>query len=73
MGDIAHIGLVDTHSEGDRGDQAQILLFQKGVLVGIANTAIHARMIGQRTHALAVEPRGRVFHLGAREAIDDTA
>src|SRR3546814_781733 len=37
MRDIAHIRLVYAHAEGDGGDEAQVLLLQEGVLVGVAH------------------------------------
>jgi hypothetical protein len=46
MGDIAHVRLVDAHAEGDGGDQAEIFLFQEGILIGVAKRAVHAGMIG---------------------------
>ena len=73
MGDIAHIGLVDAHAEGDGCHQAEVLFFQEGILIGIAHGAVHAGMIGERPDALRVQPGGGVLDLGARQAIDDAA
>ncbi len=73
MRHIAHVRLVDAHAEGNGGDEAQVFLFQEGILVGIAKRPVHAGMIGQRADALPVQPLGRVLDLGARQAIDDAA
>jgi hypothetical protein len=73
MRDIPHIRLVDAHSKGNRGDQAEVFLFQKGILVGVSDRPVHAGMIGQRPDPLVVEPAGNLLDLGARQAIDDAA
>ena len=73
MGDIAHVGLVDAHAEGDGGHEAKLFLLEEGVLVGAAHRSRQARMIGQCPDAFLVQPRSDVLDLGPRQAIDDAA
>ncbi|MNV66493.1 hypothetical protein D3C71_1592490 [compost metagenome] len=73
MRDITHIRLVDAHAEGDGGDEAELFLFEKRILMPIADIALEAGMIGQCVDTLIIQPIGRLFHLGARQAINDAA
>ncbi len=73
MRNVTHIRLVDAHPEGDGCDEAEVFLFEKGILVGVAQRPVHAGMIGKGPNALFVEPAGDFLDLGAREAIDDAA
>ena len=41
MGDIAHVGLVDAHAEGDGGNEAEPVLLEERVLVFGAPGAVH--------------------------------
>ena len=43
----AHVGLVDSHSEGDRRDNHVDLFVQKGVLVAAARAGIESGVVGQ--------------------------
>ncbi len=65
MGDISHIRLVDPHAEGNGCDEAQFLLFQKGILMPVAHIPLETGVIRQRMNALPVQPIGRLLDLGA--------
>ena len=72
MGDEAHVGLVDAHAEGDRGDHDHALLLEEAVLV--ARRA--ARCPGRRGRAAPAKPcaaqgRRRSRRPCARQAVDD--
>ena len=43
MGDVAHVGLVDAHAEGDGRNDADRIVLEEGVLVGGAGGGVHAR------------------------------
>ena len=71
MDDKPHIGLVNTHTEGDgRHDNIDILA-QEGILVCTAHRALHAGMIGQRLDVVETEHLGEFLHLFAAQTIDD--
>ena len=73
MRDVAHVGLVDAHAEGDGRNDADGIVLEEGVLVGRALGGVHAGVVGQGVDPLlAQELRGAV-DLGARQAIDDAA
>lgn len=71
MADIAHIGLVDAHAEGDGSHHHHAVLAQEAVLVGLAAGRLHAGMIGQRGMAHGREVGGKLFGAFARGAVDD--
>ena len=50
---VAHVGLVDAHAEGDRGDDHLHALHEEVVLVGGARGGVHARMVGRALMLLA--------------------
>ena len=47
MDDVAHVGFVDAHAEGDGGYDDINILLEEGVLVLTTHGGIHASMIGQ--------------------------
>ena len=73
MGDEPHVGLVDAHAERHGRGHHDAILFQKHVLVVRAGARIHPRMIGQRANTTFIEPRRRLLHLPARQAVNDPA
>ena len=71
MCDKAHVGLVDAHAESDgRHHHHALLLAENGLVVG-AYLRIHPRVVRQRADALLGQPLRRLFHLLARQAVDD--
>ncbi len=73
MDHVAHVGLVDAHAEGDRGDDHLDALHQEVVLILGARRGIHARMIGARTNPVGGEQLGELLDLLAAQAVDDAA
>ena len=71
MHDVAHVGLVDAHAEGDGRDDDDAGLGEKEVLVFEPVGLVHAGVIGQRADPLALQDRGGLFRLAPRQAIDD--
>ena len=69
----AHVRLVDAHAERDRRGHHDALLLEEDILVARPRRRIHPGMIRQGAHALRVQPRRRLLHLAAREAVDDAA
>ena len=70
MGDEAHVRLVDAHAERDRRAHHDAFLALEHLLMLLARLELHARVIRQRAHALALQPLGGLFDLAARQAID---
>ena len=73
MEDVAHVGLVDPHAEGDRGDDDHARLGHEKVLVRLAVRRIHAGVVGQRPDPVRGQQRRGLFGLPARQAVDDAA
>ncbi|KIU01481.1 hypothetical protein QU38_01395, partial [Staphylococcus aureus] len=72
MGDEAHVGLVDPHAEGDRGDDHHLLRGDERRLVAAADFAVQPGMIGQhRPAGLGGKLLGQLLHPGAGLGIDD--
>ena len=71
--DIAHVGFVDAHAEGDRGDDDLHALHQEVVLIGGARRRIHPGVVGQRPDAVGHEQLGQLLDLLAAQAVDDAA
>ena len=73
MRDEAHVGLVDAHAEGDRGNDHDAVLVDETILVAGAHGGVEAGMIGQRRNAGAAQCGRDILDLGARQAIDDAS
>ena len=73
MEDVAHVGLVDPHAEGDRGDDDHARFGHEQVLVRLPVRRTHAGVIGQRADPVRRQQRRRLFGLPARQAVDDAA
>ena len=71
--DIAHVGFVDAHAEGDRRHDDLDALHQKVVLIGGARRRVHTGMVGQRPDAVGHEQFGEFLDLLAAQAVDDAA
>ena len=73
MDDVAHIGLVDTHTEGDGRNDDIYALVKEGILIICSRLRIHTCVICARLDAVCHEQLGELLHLLAAEAVDDTA
>ena len=73
MDDVAHVGLVDAHAEGDRGDNHLDALHQEIVLIGGARRGVHPGVVGPRADAVGHQQFGELLDLLAAQAVDDTA
>ena len=71
--DVADIGFVDTHAEGDCGANDFNLVADEGVLVFGAFERGHSGVIGEGFNAVLAEAFGERFGGFARVAIDDSA
>ena len=71
--DETHIWFVDTHTEGYRCHNDIYLLHQKVVLCLRACCSVKTGMIGSCLDIIGTEDVGKILHLLAREAIDNTA
>ncbi len=71
MGDEAHVGLVDAHSEGDRRGDHHLLRGDEGGLVARADLGLEARMVRQRRAAAGRDLLGDALGLVAARRIDD--
>ncbi len=72
MGDKAHIGLVDTHTEGDGGHHDHTVFAQKAVLIRLAHPAVQPGVVGQGIDAGIHQCLRHVLHPFARLAVDDS-
>ena len=70
---IAHVGLVDTHTEGNRSDNNIDTLHEEVILILGACGGIHTGMIGTGFDAVCHQEFGQLLDLLAAEAVDDTA
>ena len=71
MDDKPHIGLVDTHTEGDGRYNHVNILAQESVLIVAAHRALHACMIGQRLDIVEAQHLGQFLDLLAAQAVDN--
>ena len=72
MGDEAHVGLVDSHAEGDRRDDHHVLAGDEGGLVGRAHLRLEPGVIGQhRAPGRRGQLLGQLLDLGPGRGIDD--
>ncbi len=71
VADEAHVRLVDTHAEGDGCHDHHAGLLEEGVLVGMAQVAVHSGVVGQGVRAVCREDVGELLHALARRSIDD--
>ena len=69
----AHVALVDTHAEGDGGHDDIHLLHEELVLVLGPHLVVKSGMVGEGFDAVDDQQLRQVFHLLAREAVDDAA
>ncbi len=67
----AHIGLVDSQAEGDRGDDHVDLVVGEGGLHPVAFAGRQAGVVGGGRHAGRRQAPGHLFGALAREAVDD--
>ena len=67
----SHVGLVDTHAEGDGGDNDVDFLMQEGVLVFRAGGAVHTGVVRQGVNIVYFEKFGQLLHFFAAQAVDD--
>ena len=58
-----HVGLVDTHAEGDGRHHHQAFFMDEAALVGESYFGTQPCVIGQRRHALRTQPLRHVFRL----------
>ncbi len=73
VSDEPHIRFVDTHAEGDGGDDNNAFILQEAVLVRRADAVIKARMIRQSGITLFLQPRGGFIDFLPRQTVDDAA
>ena len=66
MKDEANVRLVDTHAEGDGGDDYRARLGHEGVLVTVSVEVIHAGVVGKSRNALGTKQGGGLFGFLAR-------
>src|SRR5215831_4003236 len=71
MGDEAHVGLVDAHAEGDRGDHDDAVLAEEARLVDAARAGVEPGVVGQCHGPVLFEELGGLLHGGAGQAVDD--
>src|SRR3569832_644220 len=69
--DEAHVGLVDAHTERERGDHDDAVLAQEFFLMAAARVVVHAAVVRQRGEAGLRQAGGGFLDLLARAAIDD--
>ncbi len=68
--DVAHVGLVDAHAEGDGGDHHGGVRFQELLEPGGAQVLVETGVIGQRRHAGGDQLLGQLVDAVARAGID---
>ena len=71
VGNEAHVGLVDTHAEGDGGDHDDGVFPKEAVLVVLADFLVQTGVVGQGVDALGAQRFSDIFHAFARLAVDD--
>ena len=71
--DEAHIGFIDTHTEGDRRYYHLHFLHQERILVGRTRGGIHTGMVRAGADTVHLQHLRQILHFLARQAIDDTA
>ncbi len=70
---IAHIGFVDTHTEGDRCHNNIDTLHEEVILIRRTRGGIHTGMVGTGFDAVGYEQLGQLLDLLAAQAVDNTA
>ena len=73
MGDEAHVRFVYAHTEGNGGDDDNVVFAGKTALVCFAHFHAQAGMVGNRVQSVFAEELGDVFDFFTAEAIDDAA
>ena len=71
VGDVADVGLVDAHAEGDRRADDQPVLALEAGLGEAAVVGREAGMVGERRVSGLAERRGEALGAGAARAVDD--
>ena len=71
--DEAHVGLVDAHAEGDGGHDDVDFLHQEVILRLCACGGVQSGVVALRLDVVGAQHLGQVFHLLARETVDDAA
>jgi len=71
VGDEPHVGLVDAHSERDRGHHDQAVLAQEAGLIRGPGTRVEPRMVRQRLDPAAHQELGDRLHRRPGQAVDD--
>ena len=73
MDNIAHIGLVDTHTKSDGCDDDINSLVEEGILVVGTGLGIHTSVISQGLDAVGYEQFGQLLDLLTAQAVDNAA
>ena len=69
----AHIGLIDTHTEGDGGHDDVDVFHQEGILRLCTGGRVESCMVGRSLDVVGSQDGCQLLHLLARQAIDDAA
>lgn len=69
--DVADVGLVDPHAEGDRGHDDSLVRREKPILDRRPLDVFQARMIGPGGEARLAEPLGQLFRGALERDVDD--
>ena len=73
MSDKAHIGLIDSHAEGDGGNDNYTLLAEKFALVICSGLRRQTSVVRKGIETLILQPVGDVLCFLSREAIHDAS
>ena len=71
--DVAYVGLVDAHAEGDGGHDDVDALHEEVVLCGGAFGRFHAGVVGSGVDVVGAQHLCQLFHAPAAQTIDDAA
>ena len=63
MSDETHIGLIDSHAEGDGGYDDYSLVAQESALMICSSLCRQSSVVGKRIEALRLQPVGNVLCL----------
>src|ERR671913_1148650 len=69
--DEADVGLVDTHAEGNRGDDDARVATHEAVLVCGAQPWLESGVIGDGAYAVVAQHPGKVLGIAAGRNVDD--